>query len=431
MKQTRREFFKTGAVGAGVLAASSRTRILGANDRINVGIIGVGGMGSGHLNALLERADEYKSQVLAVCDVYRRRLNRAKEKCQGDGYMDYRELLERSDIDAVFVVTPDHWHSKMSIDALAAGKHVYCEKPMTLTIEQAFEVRDAVQKYGKVFQVGPNRTADDRFWKAQEVIKSGQLGKVTWAQGGYNRNVRGCAFNVWFPIDDTAGPNKSGDDYIDWDLWLGHRWKLAPKIAWNPEHFFRFRKYWPYNGGVATDLLYHMLAPLLISIAGNTGEYPHRVSASGGLYILKDGRDIPDVFLMNVDYPSEFTVNLTSVLTNDTPVPTRIYGQYGTLELAADADRAGRAAGGVTLAGNGDFLKEFRELNGGYTTVTLAADQRPDLRGNFFNCIRDGGTPYCNVDLGTATMVGIKMGVESYRQSKTMLWDAERRKVVT
>ena len=421
MKQSRRDFLKTTAVSAGVVAAGRGKSVLGANNRINVGIIGVGGMGFGHLNRMIERADEYGCRVTAVCDVYRRRLNRAKERSGGMDFMDYRELLDRNDVDAVFVVTPDHWHSKMAIDAMDAGKHVYLEKPMTLTIEQAVEVRDAVKKYGKVLQVGPNRTADDRFWKARDVIRDGKVGAVTWAQGGYNRNVRDCAFNVWFPIDGTAGPGKSGDDYVDWDLWLGHEWNLAPKIDWNPEHFFRFRKYWPYNGGVATDLLYHILAPLLISIVGTEGQYPRRVNAGGGLYLLKDGRDIPDVFFMTADYPGNFTLSLTSVLTNDSVVPTRIYGQYGTIEV----DRE------LSLTGNGDFVKEFREKNGGYSQVTLPLDDRPDLQGNFFNVIRDGGTPFCNADLGTATMVAIKMAVESYRQNKTLMWDTERERIVS
>ncbi|GAB4119134.1 MAG: Gfo/Idh/MocA family oxidoreductase [Acidobacteriota bacterium] len=420
MQQTRRDFLKTSAVSAGILSAASRTRILGANDRLNVGLIGCGGMGNSHLNDLLGKADEYQCKVVAVCDVYRRRLNKAKERTGGDAYMDYRELLARPDIDVVFIVTPDHWHSKMSIETMAAGKHVYVEKPMTLTIEQALELRAAVSKYDKKLQVGPQRTSDDRFWKARDIIRSGKVGQVTWAQGGYNRNIKGCAFNVWFPIDETAGPDKSGDDYVNWDLWLGHEWGLAPKIPWNPEHFFRFRKYWPYNGGVATDLLYHILAPLLISITGAKGEYPRRVNANGGLYILRDGRDIPDVFLATVDYPSDFTVSLTSVLTNDTPVPTRIYGQYGTIDVDEE----------FTLTGNGDFVKEFAEMNGGYSKVVVPVDKRPDMKQNLFDCIRHGGTPYCNVDLGTATMVAIKMAVESYRQSRTLLWDAASEKVV-
>ncbi len=425
MGQTRRDFIRTTAIGMGAMGAASRGPILGANDRINVGIIGVGGMGSNHLTALTGKSEAYKCKVTAVCDVYRRRVTRATEKSGAEGYLDYRELLARKDVDAIIVAAPDHWHSKISIEALAMGKHVYCEKPMTLTIEQALEVRAAVRKYGKVFQVGPNRNSDDRYWKSQNMIRAGKIGKVTWAQGGYNRNIKGDAFNSWFPIDPAAGPEKQGEDYVNWDLWLGHEWNLAPKIAWNPEHFFRFRKYWPYNGGVATDLLYHFLSPLLIAIVGNNGEYPHRASASGGLYLLKDGRDIPDVFLMNVDYPSEFTVSLTSVLTNNTPVPTRIYGQYGTIEIANDADRAGQGTD-MTVSGNGDYLKEFRDRNNGYTTVTVTKDERPDMRGNFFDCIRNGGVPYCNADLGAATMVGIKMGVESYRQSKTMLWDSAK-----
>jgi predicted dehydrogenase len=420
MRQTRRDFLKTSAVSAGILSAASRARILGANDRLNVGLIGCGGMGNSHLNDLLNKTDEYRCKVVAVCDVYRRRLNKAKERTGGDAYMDYRELLARPDIDVVFIVTPDHWHSKISIEAMAAGKHVYVEKPMTLTIEQALELRAAVSKYDRKLQVGPQRTSDDRFWKARDIIRSGKVGQVTWAQGGYNRNIKGCAFNVWFPIDETAGPDKSGDDYVNWDLWLGHEWGLAPKIPWNPEHFFRFRKYWPYNGGVATDLLYHILAPLLISITGTKGEYPRRVNANGGLYILKDGRDIPDVFLATVDYPSDFTVSLTSVLTNDTPVPTRIYGQYGTIDFDEE----------FTLTGNGDFVKEFAEMNGGYSKVVVPVEKRPDMKQNLFDCIRHGGTPYCNVDLGTATMVAIKMAVESYRQSKTLLWDAAGEKVV-
>jgi len=366
--------------------------------------------------------------VVAVCDVYERRVKRAKDLCGCDGYLDYRELLIREDIDAVWVATPDHWHSKISIEAMAAGKHVYCEKPMTLTIEQAFEVRDAVRKYQKVFQVGPNRTADDHFWKAHAVIQSGKVGRVTWAQGGYNRNIRGGAFNVWFPIDESASPEKSGDDHVDWKMWLGTDWELAPESDWNPEHFFRFRKYWPYNGGVATDLLYHLLAPLLISIAGPNGAFPWRVNANGGLYVLKDGRDIPDVFITTLDYEDRYSINLTSVLTNNTPVPTRIYGQHGTIDISRNT--AGRVGDGLLLTGNGDFVDEFKEQNGGYSEVVLPIEERPDLQKNFLDCIRDGGTPFCNVDLGVATMVGIKLGVESYRQNKTMLWDAKGEKLV-
>ena len=255
----RRSFLKASAFATGALAfpAASYSAILGANDRINFAVIGCGGMGTGHLGSLVKRSEADNIKVRAVSDVYQRRLTRAKGICQGEGYMDYRKLLERKDVDAVLIATPDHWHAKISMDAMDAGKHVYVEKPMTHTVEQAIELRDAVKRTGKILQVGPNGTANDSFWQAHEAIQAGRIGKVTWAQGSYNRNARICLFNEHQKVDPTAGPDESGEDHIDWDMWLGHKWGLAPKIPWNPEHFFRFRKYWPYNGGVATDLLYH------------------------------------------------------------------------------------------------------------------------------------------------------------------------------
>lgn len=422
-KLNRRHFIKTAALAAGTAASWNvfPSSVLGANDRINFGVIGTGNMGTGHLSDLVKRSEEENIRVKAISDVYQRRITRAIGICNGDGYMDYRKLLDQKDIDAVLIATPDHWHAKMSIDAMDAGKHVYCEKPMTLTVEQALQVRDAVKHYGKVFQVGPNDTAKDAVWKARDAIRDGRVGKVTWAQGSYNRNVRGCAFNVWMPFDETAGPNKTGEDYVDWDMWLGYEWNLAPKIRWNADHFFRFRKYWPYSGGVATDLLYHKLAPLLISIVGEDGEYPMRVSAGGGLYLEKDGRDIPDVFTMTIDYRSEFTVILTSILTNDTQMPTRINGRYGTIEL--DGENA-------VMTGNGEYVEEFKQSNDGETQVTLQSEPRRDLKGNFIDVIRRGGPLHCNVDLGAATMVAIKMGVESYRQSKTLLWDSREEIII-
>src|SRR5438552_7488604 len=336
---SRRRFLEsstTFAAGSILFSRASYASILGANDRIRFAVIGCGGMGTGHLGSLVKRSDSDNIKVVAVCDVYQRRLTRAKGICQGEGYPDYRKLLDRKDIDAVLIATPDHWHGRISMEAMEAGKHVYVEKPMTHTVEQALQLRDAVKRTGKTLQVGPNGTANDSYWQAHEAIESGRIGKVTWAHASYNRNARVCLFNEHQKIDPTAGPDKSGEDHIDWDMWLGWKWGLAPKIPWNPEHFFRFRKYWPYNGGVATDLLYHKLAPLLIAMAGANGEYPSRVNACGGLYIEKDGRDIPDTFLMTADYPTEWSLFLVSTLTNDAGLPDRIFGKYGTMDLGGD-----------------------------------------------------------------------------------------------
>ena len=423
-KTSRRKFLKTSTfatAGALAFSRSSYASVIGANDRIRFGVIGCGGMGTGHLGSLVKRSEADNIKVLAVSDVYQRRLTRAKGIFQGDGYPDYRKLLERPDLDAVLIATPDHWHAKISIDAMDAGKHVYVEKPMTHTVEQAIRLRDAVKRTRKILQVGPNGTANDSYWQAHDAIQAGRIGKVTWAQGSYNRNARICLFNEHQKIDPTAGPDKPGEDYVDWDMWLGHKWGLAPKITWNPEHFFRFRKYWPYNGGVATDLLYHKLAPLLIAIAGPNGEYPLRVNASGGLYIEKDGRDIPDTFLMTADYPSEWSLFLVSTLTNDAGIPDRIYGKHGTMELGGEP----------SLRFNGDFKEEFKAKNDGKEEVRLPIKQRRDLEGNFIDVLRGKDKLACNSDLGCSTMVAIKMAVESYRQKKTMLWDAKHEKVVT
>src|SRR6185503_12340599 len=168
-KTSRRTFLKTSAVAtAGALAfsRSSYASVIGANDRIRFGVIGCGGMGTGHLGSLVKRSDADNIKVLAVSDVYQRRLTRAKGVCQGEGYLDYRKLLERKDIDAVLIATPDHWHAKISMDAMETGKHVYVEKPMTHTVAQAVALREAVKRTKKILQVGPNGTADDGYWQA-------------------------------------------------------------------------------------------------------------------------------------------------------------------------------------------------------------------------------------------------------------------------
>jgi len=418
---TRRQFVKSSALAVGALSLASLlpASAAGANDRIRIGVIGCGGMGTGHIGSLVKRSADDNISVVAISDVYQRRVTRAKNICQGDGYLDYRRLLERKDIDAVLIATPDHWHAKISIDAMQSGKHVYCEKPMTHTVEQAIEVRKAVKRYQKVFQVGPQATGNDVYWKAREAIAQGRIGKATWAHGSYNRNARTCLFNEHQKIDPTAGPTQTGEDYINWDMWLGYQWGLAPKIPWTPDHFFRFRKYWPYNGGVATDLLYHKLAPFLIAMAGPQGEYPQRVNANGGLYVEKDGRDIPDMFMLTADFPSEWSILLVSTLTNDANLADRIFGKFGTIDLGNE----------VKMRFNGDFQEEFTARNGDRLEVTIPAEPRRDMEGNWIDAMRGKTQPFCNVDLGCATMVTIKMAVESYRQRKTMLWDPKKERV--
>ena len=421
MQATRRQFIQSATAAAGAFAVGqvAPASAQGANERIRFGVVGCGNMGTGHVGSLVGKQEAENIQVVAVSDVYQRRLTRAIGVCNGDGYLDYRRLIEREDIDAVLIATPDHWHTKIAIEAMESGKDVYVEKPLSHTVEQALECRDAVRRTGRVLQVGPQGAGNDSFWKGHQAILEGRIGKPTWAHAAYNRNARVCLFNDHGKVDDTAGPDKTGEDFIDWNMWLGHEWGLAPQIEWTPDHFFRFRKYFAYNGGVATDLLYHKLAPMLLTVFGPNGAYPSRVNANGGQYIEKDGRDIPDTFLMTADYPQEFSMFLVSTLTNDAGFPDRVYGKYGTMELGGDP----------FLQGNGDMKPEFKEVNGGVEELRIPLEAKRDMEANFIDAIRGKGPTFCNVELGASTMVAIKLAVESYRQGKTMLWDAEKEEV--
>jgi predicted dehydrogenase len=443
---TRRRFIagSASAAAASLLPAASWARVLGANGRINLAVIGTGGMGTSHLQGLMERRERDNVAVTHVCDVYRRRLDRAVRVIEGSpssGTMEYREVLDAGEVDAVVIATPDHWHTKIAIEAMEAGKDVYCEKPLSLTIEQAIACRDAVKRTRRTLQVGPQGTSEDRFWKARSVIADGRIGRVAWSQGSYCRNSRGGQFN-WH-IDPDAGPDQPRESagYVWWDRWLGHEWGLAARIPWNADHFFRFRKYFAYNGGLATDLLYHKLAPLLLAISGPDGEYPLRVVASGGRYLEKDERDIPDTFMMMVDYPTEHTIVLVSVMTNDVGVPDVIRGQHGTI----DFDDA------LTVREQSEWWPEFRATNAGLVAHRMVrgddGSERPDPApggasfrvdlsprrdhmGNFLDAVRGDAAPHCNVALGCSTMVAIKMGVEAYRQGKVMRWDAATERMI-
>ncbi|MDG2422702.1 MAG: Gfo/Idh/MocA family oxidoreductase [Phycisphaerales bacterium] len=443
-RSTRRRFLRTTAatsLGATLLPAVSWGRVLGANERLNMAVIGTGGMGTGHTRNLVGRKDKENIDVIRVCDVYRRRLNEAERIIgkPGSGTMEYREIIDDPDVDAVLIATPDHWHTKIAIEAMENGKDVYCEKPLSHTIPQALACRDAVKRTGRTLQVGPQGTSGGNFWAARQAIADGRIGKPTWSQGAYCRNSRGGQFN--WPIHADAGPNNdpASEGYIWWDRWLGHEHDLAPETDWNADHFFRFRKYFAYNGGLATDLLYHRLSPLIMAISGHSGEYPKRVVASGGIYLEKDERDIPDTFFMMVDYPSEHTVVLSSVMTNNDTWPYVIRGQYGTMEFGDGldlseqspwADEFRKANGIESRQIIGEDGKSRREPANGQAAAHLDAVPRRDHMGNFLDAVRNGDRLACDVDLGCSVMVAIKMGVEAYRQDKVLFWDDQTEEIV-
>lgn len=287
MSSTRRHFLQsTTAAGLAspLLAQNSR---IAANDRIQIALIGAGGMGSGDVASALQIPGV---EMVAAADVYNGRLQRAKERW-GDKLFttrDYREVLARPDIDAVIVATPDHWHAQISIDAMNAGKDVYVEKPMVQRVEDGRRVVEAQKKTGRILQVGSQRVSSVVYAKAKDLMKSGAVGQLNMIEAWWDRN---SAVGAWqYAIPPDASPEN-----IDWDRFLGS----APKRSFEPIRLFRWRNYQDYGTGVAGDLFVHLFSGMHY-IMDTLG--PQRVFATGGLRYWKDGRDVPDVMQGIYDY---------------------------------------------------------------------------------------------------------------------------------
>ena len=394
-------------------------RVLGANDRINVGFVGCGGRMNAHIRRVMERnKDRGDVQAVAVNDIWTKRKERAREATGVDErsvYHDYRELCARPDVDVVVISSPDHWHHLHTMEALKHGKDVYLEKPMTYTVEEAREIAEAVQAGGRILQVGSQYTSMDHFWKARKAIQDGLLGDVVWASGGFgrNRNQRG----EWnYPIDADATPAT-----LDWKAFLGP----APRRDFDPERYFRWRKYWDYSGGIATDLFYHTVSPLLVAIGG---EFPHRVSSSGGIYVQKD-REVPDTFFMNVDYP-RWTMQLACSVASGVGAPLVIHGSQATLFIAQNSESLSNTT--MEIVPDQEYRDEFRKKTG---ADTLTIDVQPFARGshphmdNFLDCVRSRQEPNLPARLGYQAMAAIAMGVQSYRDQDVLYFDSRREKV--
>jgi len=407
---TRRQFVKTSASAAplgGALLARSRTagnrNIRGANDRLRIGVIGCGGMAGGHMQALLRMRESDNIEIAAVCDVFQKRLEEAAQKTAGRPFADYRALLDQKDIDYVLIATPDHWHCQMTLDAADAGKNIYCEKPMTHTIEEGRRVIRKIEQTGVKMQVGVQGMSDDSYESACKHIQNGTLGKVVLAQIDYSRNHKE---DFWpYRVDPEARPGEN----LDWKAWLGP----APRRPWDPLRCFQWRRYWDYSGGIATDLFIHRITRL-IRAAGL--QFPERVAAAGGHWGFPQSKaEVPDTFNMMCDYPGGPSVVLISSMANDTPVPHHIRGQLATLEFTPT---------GFLIRPQKLFAEGRQEIvhqKTGAENITLH-------HRNLHNAIRSNEPLRCDVQLGFYGLVACLMGVESYRQKKYMAWDARRQR---
>lgn len=434
--KSRRDFLKQASAGAAAITTFSTAataakaeslstiaagRVWSANDRINVGFIGCGGRMNTHLDYVVKRAKEKGDvQPVAVCDIYDKRKQLARQRTSVDEksvYHDFRELCARKDIDVIVIASPDHWHHGHALAALKAGKDVYLEKPFTYTIDEAKELAEVVKASKRILQVGSQYTSYDHFWKAQKAIKDGLIGQVVWATAGYGRNANKEGGEWNYTIDPDAGEKN-----IDWKAFLGN----APKRPFNAERYFRWRKYWDYSGGIATDLFYHALAPYVM-ITGQ--QFPERVTASGGIYVQKD-REVPDTLLMNVDY-ANFTVNLSCSVASGASPLLAVNGTEGRIIIAQKGEDFSHTA--IEVLPDREYRQEFKARTG---EEKLTIECQPNLRGahphmdNFIDCVRNRQEPNLGAELGYKVMTAIRMGVDAYRQQTTIKWDARRERAI-
>lgn len=428
-KTSRRDFVKTGVAAAGTAAVFHRNvhaRILGANDRINIGFIGIGGRGNSLLREFAAASKTTPAQIVAVCDTYRKRLTNAQNNVEKlmqakpeHATMDYREVIARKDIDAVVIATPDHWHAPIAIAAMQSGKDVYCEKPMTHTVEEAKKFYEVSKATNRVVQIGSQTTSSDQWWKARKAIADGMIGQLLMSQGSYHRNSIEGEWN--YTIDPNAGPNGKGDDYIDWKMWLGS----APQRPFSAERFFRFRKYWDYSGGIATDLFYHVVAPL--NLCWGEAQFPYKVMASGGTYVFKDGREVPDTYHLLAEFPKGHSLVLSSSMANSTHIPGLIRGHEGTIMMVPEGQFEGRVDH-ITVTPERIAKKKFVEKFGS-EEVQLMTEKRETHYENFLRCVRTREKTVLDPLTAYKAMTTIGMSVQSYREGRVLYFNEASQKV--
>jgi predicted dehydrogenase len=442
---SRRDFLKKGALAAGALvtgvsAAEANPRIkrysgapakgsvLGANDRLVVGHIGVGGQGFTHVRCTTNTNGdgsnwhnfEYNTAVVAGCDLYSGRRDRVKshlemtrdakgQDFQVEVYEDHRKLLENKDIDVIFIGAVDHWHSQIAVDAMEAGKHVYCEKPMTRYLGEAFDVYDAVKRTGMKFQIGSQYCSEAKWHKAAELVKAGKIGPATFAQNSYMRNSPDGEWN-YYRLEEGVTP-----ETLNWNHWLGN---VHNKIDFNREHYHRWRKYYPYCAGIMGDLLAHMIHPLII--AANVTELPKRVVAIGNkavtdMFVGPDDRSVDDNTQLLVEFPSGFCMMIAGSTVNEQGVAQVIRGHEATIYFGG---------GSVELRPERPFADLVdAEI---YENLEPGPDIPPHV-DNLFSAIRNDHDTNGNIDVAIIAQSIISMAEASNRFGECIFLDAEKR----
>ena len=413
------------------LTAASAGRVLGSNDRVRLGAIGTGGRGS----TVMEHANQVgKMEWVAVCDAWDVRREKAK-KITGDhvaGYADYRELLDRKDIDGVIIATLDHWHSRMTVDACQAGKDVYVEKPMTSLPMQGHEVVKAVRKSKRIVQVGTQQRSMPHFQEAKErFFDTGLIGKVGMVRTVWNGNI---GYNVPVPPGMERKPKG-----LDWNAVLG--W--LPKIPWDPKRYFNRFAYWDFStAGQTGGLFVHMVDVVhwFLNL-----KKPLSAIALGGIYEFNDGRDTPDNINLILEYPELLNVTFEASLT--TYANHWVSRQEGKTEDVFEAFRdvltdpevrKSSMEADIVFLGTGGRLSIFRQ---GYSFLPSPKDGKSghveasrvigDYTSNnlhmknWLDCMRSRKTPRVDVVAGHYSAMACHIGNIAYKEQRKIRWKRE------
>lgn len=411
---TRRQFIGAAAAAATVATAFpfvARGRVIGANDRIGVGFIGVGGRGSTHLatvQGLIKSGENL--QIVAVNDAFRYRLDEAAKATSSKGYMKHSELLADANVDVVCVATPDRLHVPQAIDAIRAGKDVYCEKPMGhwSQFDLCRQFAEETAKLKRVVQVGNQGNSSPAWGKVRELIQKGVIGHLQHVQAGYYRR------GDWGERMPIADPDAKPGPDLDWEGFLGD----APKVPFTVDRFFSWRKYLDYAGGPCTDLFPHVFTPFVSALGLN---YPCLAVASGGIfkYTTYD-REVPDTFNMCIDFPERVSAVLVCTLANEHVTEPAIRGDEGTLTL----QNAGGWESGF------DSITIIPASGKPETVPGLKTEATPLHWKNFLQCVRTREKPVSDVEFALKVQAALNMSMLAFLNKKAARFDTATRKII-
>lgn len=409
----RRDFVKRAALSAAAIGAFpyvSRGRVIGANDRIGVGFIGVGGRGAGHVGTIQRLAEKENLKVVAVCDVFRYRLDEAAKPTGAKAYMKHAELLADPDVDVVCIASPDRLHVPQAIDAIRAGKDVYCEKPMGhwTQFDLSRQFYEETLRLKRIVQIGNQGNSSPAWQKVRELVQGGAVGKVQLVNAGFFR----CG--DWGERMPIADPEAEPGPDLDWEAFLGD----APKVPFSVQRFFSWRKYLDYAGGPCTDLLPHLFTPFVSAIGL---KFPSRAVASGGIfkYTTYD-REVPDTFNMCLDYPEKLSVVIVSTLANDYVTEPAIHGDEGTLTLQNPGEWNVGIDSVTVIPRKGE--RQVFPMQKGDTT---AAHWQ-----NFIKCVRTREKPFSDVEFGLHVQAALNMAMLSLLKDKVAKFDFEKKQII-